>query len=139
MYRTRVGRYFQKSQKKIGRPLWTFPFPFSPDSWNVALHPTPTNFFIAFSKCSETFEIVGFYIFALKWVHPIIFSSNVFHNSHLIQLLLILYTLLKQMRVVKNIRRKHDRITSFQKNLNFLNFCWMIRTQPISLLKLFLF
>ena len=57
--------------------------------------------------------------FWLKWVHPIIFASNVFHNSHLIQkciqnqqLLLILYTLLNQMRVVKNIRCKDDRITS---------------------------
>ena len=55
----------------------------------------------------------------LKWVHPIIFASIVFHNSHLIQkciqnqqLLLILYTLLNQMRVVKNIRHKDDRITS---------------------------
>ena len=42
--------------------------------------------------------------------YPIIFASNVFHNSHLIQKciqnqqqLLILYTLLNQMRVVKNI------------------------------------
>ena len=55
----------------------------------------------------------------LKWVHPIIFVSIVFHNSHLIQKciqnqqqLLILYTLLNQMRVVKNIRWKDDRITS---------------------------
>ena len=46
-------------------------------------------------------------------------ASNVFHNSHLIQkciqnqqLLLILYTLLNQMRVGKNIRQKDDRITS---------------------------
>ena len=56
------------------------------------------------------------FINMLKWVHPIIFASNVFHKSHLIQkciqnqqLLLILYTLLNQMRVVKN---KDDRITS---------------------------
>ena len=53
----------------------------------------------------------------LKWVHPIIFVSNVFHNSHLIQKciqnqLLILYTLLNQMRVVKNIQCKDDSITS---------------------------
>ena len=55
----------------------------------------------------------------LKGGYPIIFASNVFHNSHLIQkciqnqqLLLILYTLLNQMRVVKNIRRKDDRINS---------------------------
>ena len=55
----------------------------------------------------------------LKGDYSIIFASNVFHNSHLIQkciqnqqLLLILYTLLNQMRVVKNIRRKDDRITS---------------------------
>ena len=48
-------------------------------------------------------------------------ASNVFHNSHLIQkciqnqrLLLILYTLLNQMRVVKNIRRKDDRMNSIQ-------------------------
>ena len=58
----------------------------------------------------------------LKWVHPIIFLSNVFHISHLIykciqnqQQLLILYTLLNQMRVMKNIRRKDDRITSLYK------------------------
>ena len=55
----------------------------------------------------------------LKGGYPIIFASNVFHNSHLFQkciqnqqLLLILYTLLNQMRVVKNIRPKDDRITS---------------------------
>ena len=55
----------------------------------------------------------------VKGGYPIIFASNVFHNSHLIQKciqnqqqLLILYTLLNQMRVVKNIRRKDDRITS---------------------------
>ena len=48
-----------------------------------------------------------------------IFASNVFHNSHLIQkciqnqqLLLILYTFLNQMRVVKNIRRKEDRMNT---------------------------
>ena len=47
------------------------------------------------------------------------FVSNVFHSSHLIkkciqnqQLLLILYTLLNQMRVVKNIRHKDDRMNS---------------------------
>ena len=47
----------------------------------------------------------------LKRGYPIIFASNVFHNSHLIQKciqnqqqLLILYTLLNQMRVVKNNR-----------------------------------
>ena len=55
----------------------------------------------------------------LKGSYPIIFVSNVFHNSHLIQkciqiqqLLLILYTLLNQMRVVKNIRKKDDRMNS---------------------------
>ena len=55
----------------------------------------------------------------LKGGYPIIFASNVFHNSHLIQKciqnqqqLMILYTFLKQMRVVKNIRRKVDRINS---------------------------
>ena len=47
---------------------------------------------------------------ALKRGYPIIFASNVFHNSHLIQKcmqnqqqLLIFYTFLNQMRVVKNI------------------------------------
>ena len=51
----------------------------------------------------------------LRGGYPIIFASNVFHNFHLIQkciqnqqLLLILYTFLNQMRVVKNIRRKDD-------------------------------
>ena len=60
---------------------------------------------------------------ALKGGYPIIFASNVFHNSHLIQkciqnqeLLLILYTLLNQMKVAKNIRRKDDRITSLYQN-----------------------
>ena len=55
----------------------------------------------------------------LKGGYPIIFASNVFHNSHLIQkciqnqqLLLILYTLLNQMRVMKNIRHKDDRMNS---------------------------
>ena len=60
-------------------------------------------------------------IFGLKGGYPIIFALNVFRNSHLIQkciqnqqLLLILYTLLNQMRVVKNIRRKDDRMNSLQ-------------------------
>ena len=51
--------------------------------------------------------------------YPIIFASNVFHNPHLIQKcilnqqqLLVLYTLLNQMRVVKNFRRKDDRMNS---------------------------
>ena len=55
----------------------------------------------------------------LKGGYPIIFALNVFHDSHLIQkciqnqqLLLTLYTLLNQMRFVKNIRRNDDRITS---------------------------
>ena len=55
----------------------------------------------------------------LKGGYSIIFASNVFHNSHLIQnciqnqqLLLILYTCLNQMRVVKNIRRKDHRMNS---------------------------
>ena len=49
----------------------------------------------------------------VKGGYPIIFASNVFHNSHLIQqLLLILYTLLNQMRVVKNIRQKDDGMNS---------------------------
>ena len=55
----------------------------------------------------------------LKGGYPIIFVSNVFHNAHLIQKciqnqqqLLILYTFLNQMRVVKNIRRKDDRMNS---------------------------
>ena len=53
----------------------------------------------------------------LKGGYPIIFLLNVFHNSHLIQKciqnqqqLLILYTFLNQMSVVKNIRRKDDRM-----------------------------
>ena len=57
--------------------------------------------------------------FELKGVNPIIFVLNIFPNSHLIQkciqnqqLLLILYTLLNQMRVVKNIRHKDDRMNS---------------------------
>ena len=66
--------------------------------------------------------IVAFHLESpLKGGYPIIFASNVFHNSHLIQKciqnqqqLLILYTFLNQMRVVKNIRRKDDRITSLQ-------------------------
>ena len=55
----------------------------------------------------------------LKGGYPIIFALNIFHSSHLIQkciqnqqLLLILYTFLNQMRVVKNIRRKYDRMNS---------------------------
>ena len=55
----------------------------------------------------------------LKGGYPFIFALNVFHNSHLIQKciqnqqqLLILYTFLNQMRVVKNIRRKDDRMNS---------------------------
>ena len=59
------------------------------------------------------------YLLELKGGYPIIFASNVFHNSHLIpkciqnqQQLLILYILLNQMRVVKNIRHKDDRITT---------------------------
>jgi hypothetical protein len=55
----------------------------------------------------------------LKGGYLIIFGLNVFHNSHLIQKciqnqqqLLILYTFLNQMRVVKNIRRKDDRMNS---------------------------
>ena len=55
----------------------------------------------------------------LKWGHPIIFVSNIFLNSHLIQKciqnqqqLLILYTFLNQLRYGKNIRHKDDRITS---------------------------
>ena len=54
-----------------------------------------------------------------KGGYPIIFALNVFHNFDLIQKsiqnqqqLLILYTLLNQMRVVKNIRRKDDRMNS---------------------------
>ena len=57
----------------------------------------------------------------LKRGYPIIFASNIFPNSHLIQkriqnqqLLLILCTLLNQMRDVKNIRRKDDRVISLQ-------------------------
>ena len=48
---------------------------------------------------------IGLCLTLLKWVHPIIFALNVFHNSHLIQksiqnqqLLLILYTLLNQRK-----------------------------------------
>ena len=55
----------------------------------------------------------------VKGGYSIIIASNVFHSSHLIQKciqyqqqLLILYTLLNQMRVVKNIRRKDDRMKS---------------------------
>ena len=52
----------------------------------------------------------------LKGVYPIMFASNVFHNSNLIQKciqkLLIFYTFLNKMRVVKNIRRKDDRMNS---------------------------
>ena len=58
-------------------------------------------------------------ILELKGGYPIIFASNVFHNSHFIQKciqhqqqLLILYTFLNQMRVLKNIRCKDDRVTS---------------------------
>ena len=51
--------------------------------------------------------------FLLKWVHPIIFASNVFHNSHLIQKCIQnQQQLLNQMRVVKNIRHKDDRMNS---------------------------
>ena len=67
----------------------------------------------------------------LKGGYPIIFASNVFHISHLIQkciqnqqLSLILYTLLNQMNAVKNIRYKDDRITSLyplDENLSSLN------------------
>ena len=55
----------------------------------------------------------------VKGGYSIIFASNVFHNSHLFQkciqnqqLLLILHTLLNQMRVVKNIQHKDDRMNS---------------------------
>ena len=71
--------------------------------------------------------VIYIFFYFIKWVHPIIFSSNVFHNSHLIQkciqnqqLLLILYTLLNQMRVGKNIRRKDDRITSLYIKVKLL-------------------
>ena len=64
-------------------------------------------------------ESFTFIIILLKGGYPIIFASNVFHNSHLIQkciqnqqLLPILYTLLNQMRVVKNTRHKDDRMSS---------------------------
>ena len=59
------------------------------------------------------------FVVYLKGGYPIIFASNVFDNSHLIQKciqnqqqLLILYTFLNQMRVVKNIRHKDDRMKS---------------------------
>ena len=54
----------------------------------------------------------------LKGVHPIIFLSNIFPNSHLIQKrirnqqLLILYTFLNQIRIGKNIQHKDDRMNS---------------------------
>ena len=57
----------------------------------------------------EELQEQSVFTYLLKGGYPIIFASNVFHNSQL----LILYTLLNQMRVVKNIRRKDDRITSF--------------------------
>ena len=70
-------------------------------------------------KVSDFSASESFFINPLKGGYPIIFATNVFHNSHLIQKciqnqqqLLIFYTLPKQMRVVKNIRRKDDRITS---------------------------
>ena len=57
----------------------------------------------------------------LKEGYPIIFASNVIHNSHLIQkciqnqrLLLILYTLLNQMRVVKKFDTKMIGWTHFR-------------------------
>ena len=57
---------------------------------------------------------------SLKGCYLIIFASNVFPNSHLIQnciqnqqQLLILYTFLNQMRVGKNIRRKDDKAKLF--------------------------
>ena len=60
----------------------------------------------------------------IKGGYSIIFASNVFHKSHLIQkciqnqqLLLILYTLLNQMRLVKNIRHKDDRTNSLYSHL----------------------
>ena len=58
-------------------------------------------------------------IIQLKGGYPIIFESNIFHNSHLIQnciqnqqQLLNLYTFLNQIRVVKNIRHKDDMMNS---------------------------
>ena len=47
----------------------------------------------------------------LKGGYPIIFASNVFHNSHLIQKCIQNQQQL-QMRVVKNIQRKDDRMNS---------------------------
>ena len=59
------------------------------------------------------------WIILLKGGYPMIFASNVFYNSQLIQKciqnqqqLLILYTFLNPMRVVKNIQRKDDRMNS---------------------------
>ena len=76
-----------------------------------------------YSSLLFTTYLISYFIetlfIATKRVHPIIFLSNVFHNSHLIQKriqnqqqLLILYTFLNQMRVVKNIRCKDDRMKS---------------------------
>ena len=48
----------------------------------------------------------------VKGGYPIIFASNVFHNSHLIQKCIQNQQLLNQMRVVKNIGRKDDRMNS---------------------------
>ena len=76
--------------------------------------------FSATAKTSQNFS-------NLKGGYPIIFLSNVFHKSHLIQKciqnqqqLMILYTFLKQMRVVKNIRRKDDRINSLYSESIYL-------------------
>ena len=74
--------------------------------------------------------------YILKGDYPIIFASNVFHNSHLIQkciqnqqLLLILYTLL---RFVKNIRHKDDRMNSLWTKLTkTLYFCSQKCVAPI--------
>ena len=60
----------------------------------------------------------GFFPYALKWVHSIIFVSNVFHNSHLIQ-----KCIQNQQLLLISTQRWYDELTLanwfFWKSLSF--------------------
>ena len=80
---------------------------YSAKTWMDNCPLCPSNIWSTPDKCWKVFTFYWFLSRGpLKWVHPIIFATNVFHNSFLIQkciqnqqLLLILYTLLNQKRI----------------------------------------
>ena len=69
-------------------------------------------------KCQNWWTVFKtiFSNYILKGGYPIIFASNVFHNSHLIQKCIQNQ---QQMRVVKNIRHKDDRMNSLYQIIIF--------------------